>query len=42
MIGPPPRDQQSWKELFEDLRERRLRGVEFAVTDAHEGLKEDL
>ncbi len=28
---------ESWEELFEDLKERGLRGVEFAVSDAHEG-----
>jgi transposase-like protein len=30
---------ESWKELFEDLKERGLRGVEFAVSDAHDGLE---
>lgn len=33
---------ESWKELFEDLKERGLRGVEFAVSDAHEGLEKAL
>lgn len=33
---------ESWKELFKDLKERGLRGVEFAVSDAHEGLEKAL
>ncbi len=33
---------ESWEELFEDLKERGLRGVEFAVSDAHEGLEKAL
>ncbi|MCS4098012.1 transposase-like protein [Salinibacter ruber] len=33
---------ESWIELFEDLKERGLRGVEFAVSDAHEGLEKAL
>jgi len=33
---------ESWKELFEDLKDRGLRGVEFAVSDAHEGLEKAL
>ncbi|MCS3632500.1 transposase-like protein [Salinibacter ruber] len=33
---------ESWKELFENLKERGLRGVEFAVSDAHEGLEKAL
>jgi putative transposase len=33
---------ESWKELFEDLKERGLRGVEFAVSDAHDGLERAL
>jgi transposase-like protein len=33
---------ESWQELFEDLKERGLRGVEFAVSDAHEGLEKAL
>jgi len=33
---------ESWKELFEDLKERGLQGVEFAVRDAHEGLEKAL
>lgn len=33
---------ESWKELFEDLKERGLRGVEFVVSDAHEGLEKAL
>lgn len=33
---------ESWKELFEDLKERGLRGVEFATSDAHDGLKNAL
>jgi len=33
---------ESWKELFGDLKERGLRGVEFAVSDAHEGLEKAL
>jgi len=33
---------ESWKELFESLKERGLRGVEFAVSDAHEGLEKAL
>jgi len=31
--------EESRKELFESLEERRLCGVELAVSDAHEGLK---
>ena len=34
--------EESWKELFEDLKERGLRGVEFATSDAHEGLERAL
>ncbi len=33
---------ESWKELFEELKERGLRGVEFAVSDAHGGLEKAL
>jgi len=33
---------ESWKELFEDLKERGLQNVEYAVSDAHEGLKKAL
>lgn len=33
---------ESWKELFEDLKERGLQGVEFATSDAHEGLERAL
>jgi transposase-like protein len=33
---------ESWKALFEDLKERGLRGVELAVSDAHEGLEKAL
>lgn len=33
---------ESWKELFEELKEQGLRGVEFAVSDAHEGLEKAL
>ncbi|MCS3753179.1 transposase-like protein [Salinibacter ruber] len=33
---------ESWKELFEDLKERGFGGVEFAVNDAHEGLETPL
>ena len=33
---------ESWKELFEDLKERGLQGVEFAVSDAHGGLEKAL
>jgi len=33
---------ESWKELFENLKDRGLRGVEFAVSDAHEGLEKAL
>jgi len=33
---------ESWKELFEDLKEQGLRGVEFATSDAHEGLENAL
>jgi transposase-like protein len=29
---------ESWKELFEDLKKRGLQNVEYAVSDAHEGL----
>jgi Transposase and inactivated derivatives len=34
--------RESWKELFEDLKERGLRDVEFATSDAHEGLEKAL
>jgi len=30
---------ESWKELFESLKERGLQGVDLAVSDAHEGLE---
>ena len=30
---------ESWKELFEDLKDRGLRRVELATSDAHEGLE---
>ncbi len=33
---------ESWNELFEYLKERGPRGVEFAVSDAHEGLEKAL
>jgi transposase-like protein len=33
---------ESWKELFEDLKERGLREVEVAISDAHEGLENAL
>jgi len=33
---------ESWKELFEDLKERGLQNVEYAVSDAHDGLKKAL
>jgi transposase-like protein len=34
--------EESWKELFEDLKERGLQNVEYAVSDAHEGLEKAL
>jgi transposase-like protein len=33
---------ENWKKLFESLMERGLRGVESAVSDAHEGLEKAL
>jgi len=33
---------ESWKEMLKDLKERGLRGVEFAVSDAHKGLEKAL
>jgi transposase-like protein len=34
--------RESWKELFEDLKDRGLQNVEYAVSDAHEGLEKAL
>jgi putative transposase len=31
--------QSSWRKFLQDLRQRGLRGVEFVVTDAHDGLQ---
>ena len=33
---------ESWEELFENLKERGLQNVKYAVSDAHEGLKKAL
>jgi transposase-like protein len=33
---------ESWNELFENLKERGLQNVEYAVSDAHEGLRKAL
>jgi len=34
--------QTSWREFLASLRERGLHGVEFVVSDAHEGLRRSL